>query len=51
MNRKEAMKMRYKIKYYFDKEIEAENEEIALTQAYVEMDNVISNSEVCLCRS
>lgn len=30
MNRKEAMKMRYKIKYYFDKEIEieAENEEI-----------------------
>lgn len=45
--------MRYKIKYYFDKEIEieAENEEIALTQAYVEMDNVISNSEVCLCRS
>lgn len=42
--------MRYKISYYFNEEIEidAEDKDAALKQAYDEMDNVISNNGVCV---
>ena len=42
--------MKYKVNYCFDEtiEIEAENEEDAIKQAYEEMDDVISNNGVCI---